>query len=232
MVRLCTLRAHLRFTAVILVVSKLLAFETPQRARHVWLDGTYLKSLISLLMATIRASVTPCFLSCVNNSSLVVFLSSGVLRSPFEVFSVLCGDTFTGTWANSVIARSLVECVSLSTSIKRSPERSLLMVLGSPTKPWIPFWMANVESLERDFSSSPDVIIKNLVKIFFCFENFLPGLFILLKVCLVTIIIFFIRIFSLCRFILSVIHGVLCCFFITLALHPPRSPTRGATCPR
>ena len=76
------------------------------------------------LMVTIRASVTPCFLSCVNNSSLVVFLSSGVLRTPFEVFSVLCGDTFTGTWANSVTARSLVECVSLSTSIKRSPERS------------------------------------------------------------------------------------------------------------
>ena len=60
------------------------------------------------LLVTIRASVTPCFLSCVNNSSLV-FLSSGVLRTPFEVFSVLCGDTFTGTWANSVIARSLVE---------------------------------------------------------------------------------------------------------------------------
>ena len=55
------------------------------------------------LMVTIRASVTPCFLSCVNNSSLVVFLSSGVLRTPFEVFSVLCGYTFTGTWANSVI---------------------------------------------------------------------------------------------------------------------------------
>ena len=122
------------------------------------------------LMVTIRASVTPCFLSCVNNSSLVVFLSSGVLRTPFEVVSVLCGDTFTGTWANSVTARSLVECVSLSTSIKRSPERSLLMVLGSPTKPWIPFWMANVESLERDFSSSPDVIIKNLGKYNFAFR--------------------------------------------------------------
>ena len=44
MVRLCTLRAHLRFTAVILVVSKLLTFETPQRAGHVWLNGTSLKS--------------------------------------------------------------------------------------------------------------------------------------------------------------------------------------------
>ena len=66
------------------------------------------------LMVTTRASVTPCFLSCVKNSSLVVFLSSGVLRTPFEVFSVLCGGTFTGTWANSVISRSLVECVSLS----------------------------------------------------------------------------------------------------------------------
>ena len=121
-------------------------------------------------MVTIRASVTSCFLNCVNNSSLVVFLSSGVLRTPFEVFSVLCDDTFTGTWANSVIARSLVECVSMSTSIKRLPERSLLMVLGSPTKPWIVFQMANVESLERDFSSSPDVIIKNLGKNIFPFR--------------------------------------------------------------
>ena len=154
-------------------------------------------------MVTIRALVTPCFMSCVNNSSLVVFLSSGVLRTPFGVFSVLCGDTFTGTWANSVIARSLVECVSLSTSINRSPERSLLMVLRSPTKPWIPFWMTNVESLERDFSSSPDVIIKNLGKNIFSLRISSLVLFISFKVCLVTIIILFIAIFF--RFV-----GLLC----------------------
>ena len=132
-------------------------------------------------MVTIRASVTTYFLSCVNNSSLVVYLSSGVLRIPFEVFSVLCGDTFTGTWANSVIARSLVECVSLS------PEHSLLMVLGSPTKPWIPFWMANAESLERFLIISRCHHQKSRKK-YFCFENFLPGFLISFKVCLVTII--------------------------------------------
>ena len=117
-------------------------------------------------MVTIRASVTPCFLSCVNNSSLVVFLSSGVLRTPFEVFSVLCGDTFTGTWANSVTARSLVECVSLSTSIRRSPERSLLMVLGSPTKPWIPFgWqMLRVwREISHHLQTSSSKISENII---------------------------------------------------------------------
>ena len=70
-----------------------------------------------------------------------------------------------------------MEYDSLSTSIKRYPDRSLLIVLGSPTKPCIPFWIANVESLERDFSSSPDIIIKNhgniILPLFICSLVFL-----------------------------------------------------------
>ena len=44
---------------------------------------------------------------------------------------------------------------------KRSPDLSLLMFLGSQTKPSMHFCMANVESLERDLSSSPDIINRN-----------------------------------------------------------------------
>ena len=87
-------------------------------------------------MITIRASVTTCFLSCVNNSSLVVFLSSGDLRDFFEVFSVLCGNTFTSTRTNSVIARRLVECVSLSTSINPFNAKLLGTLASPPLNSW------------------------------------------------------------------------------------------------
>ena len=131
-VRLGTPSTHFLSFAAVLMVPKLLTFESLERARHVWLYSTSLKSNLYggrwswpvesadgsidfiitsfFLIVTIRASVTPCCLSWSMSSSLVVFLSSGVLSTPFEVFNVLCGDTFTGTLANSVIFRSLVEC--------------------------------------------------------------------------------------------------------------------------
>ena len=82
-VRLCTLPAHLCSTAVVLVVSKLFAFETPKRGSDILLNSTSLKSNLQggrwsrpvesengsvnsdhfsvSLMVTIRASLTLCF---------------------------------------------------------------------------------------------------------------------------------------------------------------------------